>query len=315
MIKQTYEQILDKIVSETSIPRQKIETMIENKLNVLQDLVSKEGAAYIIANELKVKLFDSLPKTLKIENILPGMSTITVTGKVLTINETIEFKKEARSGKVASLVIGDETGTIKVAIWDTNIIEQAKGLKESDIIKIRNAYSKENRGFNEVHLGNNSELEINPENEKIETVKVQLKTNRKDIKDLKEFDFAEIIGTVVQVFEPRYYQACPECNKKVTPLNDAYKCEQHNLVLPRQIPILNMFFDDGTSNIRAVCFRDQAQKLINNAASFEAIKENVLGRQLKLQGKVVRNDLFDRTEFVINYLDDLSPEELLKDVK
>lgn len=315
MIKQSYDEILNKIVSETSIPKQDIENRIDNKLKDLQDLISKEGAAYIIANELKVKLFDSLPKTLKIENILPGMSSITVTGKVITINETREFKNTMRSGRVASIVIGDETGTVRVAIWDTNLIDQLKDLKESDIIKINNAYSKENRGFNELHVGNRSELIINPENEKIETVKVQLRTNRKNIKDLKEFDFAEIIGTVVQIFEPRYYTACPECNKKVTPINDAYKCEQHNLVQPKQIPILNMFFDDGTGNIRTVCFRDQAEKLINNETNFNVLKENVLGRQLKLQGKVVKNDLFDRTEFVINHLEDLNPEELLKDIK
>ena len=315
MIKQSYEEIVNKIISSTSLNKEEIESLVEKKLKSLQDLISREGAAYIIANELKVKLFDSSPKTLKVQDVMPGMSSLTVTGKIVTINPPKEFKTETRSGKLSSLVIGDETGTIRVVVWDARLIDQISTLKESDIIKIKNAYSKDNRGFNEVHMGNKSEIIINPPDEQIETVKVQLKTIRKEIKDLKEFDFAEIIGTVVQIFEPRYYAACPECNKKVTPMNDAFSCEQHNLVMPRQIPIINLFFDDGTANIRDVCFRDQAAKLIGGESNYEVIKQKNLGRQLKLQGKVVRNDLFDRTEFIINTLEEASPEELIKDLK
>ena len=56
-------------------------------------------------------------------------------------------------------------------------------------------------------------------------------------------------------------------------------------------------------------------KLINGETNYELIKQKNLGRQLKLQGKVVKNDLFDRTEFIINTLEEANPEEIIKDLK
>ena len=51
MIKQSYEEIVNKIISSTSLNKEEIENLVEKKLKSLQDLISREGAAYIIANE------------------------------------------------------------------------------------------------------------------------------------------------------------------------------------------------------------------------------------------------------------------------
>ena len=90
MIKMTYEQILEKIQSQTDKPVSEIELLVQNKLAKLSDLISKEGAAHIIANELKVKLFDKIEGKLKIKDIIS--QKIAKFGENIVLRRFIRFK-------------------------------------------------------------------------------------------------------------------------------------------------------------------------------------------------------------------------------
>lgn len=317
MVQQSYEDIIGIIQKSTDLSKEEIEVKVNNKLKDLQDLVSREGAAHIVANELKVKLFDNTPKQLKIKDILPGMNSVTILCKVIANYGAREFKTSTRSGKVMNLFVGDETAPIRVVVWDETIINSLEHLNESDILKIRNGYSKQNnKGYMEIHLGSKSQITVNPEGETIGDVKISLDPIRKQIKDVQENELTEILGTVVQVFDPKYYQACPECNKKVNQEESIFTCEQHGSVVPNQLPILNLFLDDSTGVIRVVLFRDNAEKLIgNNINNFEELSKNLSGKQLILQGKIVKNTFFDRMELIANSVEETDPEELLKEIK
>jgi len=316
MINQAYQDIIQKISEDSSIPKQEVEEMVSKKLSELNELVSKEGAAHIVANELKVKIYDSKPKKTKVEDLIPGMNSIILTAKVINKYGVREFQNSNRKGKVATLLIADESGSIRLVVWDENIITQMESLNEEDIIKINNAFVRENNGFKEIHMGSRSQLIINPPGEEIGEVSLERKTSRKLISELNENDFVEIIGTVVQVFEPKSYDACPECNKKVFLEGENYICERHGKVTPDKNYILNLFLDDGNSNIRAVLFRENAESLIKeNKENFENLKQDILGKQLILKGKVNKNEMFDRLEFVVNSVREVNPEELLNELQ
>ena len=75
-----------------------------------------------------------------------------------------------------------------------------------------------------------------------------------------------------------------------------------------------MGVDDGTGVIRAVCFRELVQKLLDmDSKKMLALKENpnhfgnskteLTGLLVKLNGRVTKNAMFDRLEFMINALD------------
>ena len=142
MIKLSYEQILEKIQKQTNKPTSEIEPLIENKLKQLSDLISKEGAAHIVANELKVKLFDNVEGKQKIKDLVAGMNSIEVLAKVTNNYGVREFQKDGKPGKVASLMIGDETGTCRMVMWDTNHISEIENnnLTENKVIIVKNAY-------------------------------------------------------------------------------------------------------------------------------------------------------------------------------
>jgi len=326
MLKLSYSELVKEIHDKAGVSEEEINSRVNKKLELLKDLISKEGAAHIVANELGVKLVQvSSEKKLKISDVMPGLNFINLDAKIISIYEVRSFKTEKREGKVANIFIGDETGTSRLVLWDTKLIElvEKSKLKEGDIISIKNAYSKENNGNKELHLGNKGEIIINPEKISIENIMTQRQSNQKPINMLKENEFAEIMGTVVQLFEPKSYFACPTCNKKAEFVNGVYLCNEHGNISAKEIPIVNFFLDDGTDNIRVVCFRDAAEKMLdnkfesvkNNPGEFDSLKNDVLGKQIRISGKVNKNMMFDRLEFTAHKIQDIDPKQLIEELK
>ena len=325
MIKIPYEEIILKITEKTKMSVAEIEDRIENKMKQLSGLISKEGAAHIVANELGIKIFEPLSGKLQIKNILTGMRDVETIGKVLQVSDTREFMRNDAVSKVASMLIGDETGTIRVVMWGSQA-DNAANLGFNDIVKVVGAYVRENNGRKEIHLNDKSQLIINPKGETVGDVASELKSgNRKEIKNLNENDNeVELLGTIVQVFDLRFYEICPRCSKRAKPSTDFFACNEHGNVIPAYAYVLNVVLDDGTETIRCVFFRNQLDRLLNlnqeqilkfksEPADFEAVKNNLLGTIVKLNGRVNKNSLFNRLEFISQNVDiNPNPEEELK---
>ena len=323
MIKIPYEQIISKIKEEANISETEIEEKINQKMKQLSGLISKEGAAHIVANELGIKLFDAFSGKLQIKNILAGLRNVETVGKVLQTYELREFTTNERQGKIASMVIGDETGTIRVVMWGSQA-DNIKDISNDMIVKVVGGYVKDNNGVIEIHMNERSQLILNPSGESIGNVK-QYSAERKEISKLTENDSnAEILGTIVQVFDPRFFPIDPETGRKVTENEGRYYFNDKIIENPDHSYVLNVIIDDGTDNMRAVFFRETMEKLLNcskekmlgyreNPESFEQVKSDLLGTLIKINGRVKKNLFFDRLELVANDISlNPDPEEEIK---
>ncbi len=323
MIKIPYEEIVLKINESTKMTAGEIEERVDRKLKQLSGLISREGAAHIVANELGVKIFEPLSGRLQIKNILTGMRDVETVGKVLQVYDLKEFSNENRSGKVASVLIGDETATIRIVLWGSQA-DNIANLSQGFVVKIVGGYVRDNNGRKEIHLNERSQLIINPKGEVISAVESR-SGNRKEIKQLNENDNeVELLGTIVQVFDLRFYEVCPKCSKRAKPSVDLFVCPEHGNVIPAYSYVLNVVLDDGTETIRCVFFRNHVEKLLNlsqqqllnlrnNPAEFEASKNELLGTIVKLNGRTNNNSLFNRLEFVANNVDTKpNPEDEMK---
>jgi len=321
MIKIPLSDIISKIQTKSGLSEQEINSKIEKKLDQLSGLISKEGAAHIIANELGIKLFEETSGKLQIKNILAGMRNVETLGKIQRLFELREFQTENRSGKVASLVIADETSSIRVVMWGDQA-DKIREMKENDIIKIVGGYVRENQGRKEVHINDRTKLIINPAGEKIDNVKEYEKAGRKSIKDLTEADQnVEVLGTIVQAFDIRFFTVCPECGKRAKEEAGKFICLKHNEVKPTYSYVLNVILDDGSETIRCVLFKNQIERLLgktqeeilpykDEASKFDEVKNDLLGKIVKMVGRVSRNQMFDRTEFNAQLVfPDPNPEE------
>jgi replication factor A1 len=301
-------EIIDRIKESTALSSEEIESKISEKSKQLSGLISKEGAAQIIANELGVKLFQ-VEGSVKIDKIVGGMRSVETVGKIVKKYDVSVFKtSDGSEGKVGSLMLGDDTGRIRLTFWH-DMTDKLSNFKEGDTLEVIDAYSRVNNNRVELHMTNNSKFNLNPPGVEIGEVK-EYTSRRKKIADLSENDEnIEVLATIVQVFEPRFFEICPECNRRARPNDGIYKCMEHGEVKPAYSYVMNVVIDDGTDNLRAVCFRNQAKVLVGkeeeevlkyrtDPSSFEEVKQDLLGMMVKMVGRVTKNSMFDRLEFV-----------------
>ncbi|MBC8501033.1 MAG: hypothetical protein H8D38_04695 [DPANN group archaeon] len=316
--------IKEKIKEQSSLSEEEINKKIQAKLDQLSGLISEEGAAHIIANELGVKLVTPGEK-LQVKNILAGMRNVEVTGKVTRKYELREFSTEKRSGKLASFIISDETGFIRVVLWNDQT-DKFVDINEGDIIKIEGGYVRDNNGRKEVHLGDNAKIEINPAGVTIKNVQESVK--RKKLSELEEGDDnVEVLATIVQVFDLRFFEIDPETGRRATERDGKFYAGEKEVLEVTYAYVLNIFLDDGTENIRTVLWRNQIQKLLElsneevlkfreDPTSFEQIKTELLGTIVKVVGRVNKNESFDRIELIANLIyKDVDPDEEIKKLK
>jgi len=310
---ENYERIIDKISKISRLDKGEIERRVEAKRAKLSGLISKEGAAQVIAAELGIS-FDN--EKLKIEELLPGMRKVNTVGKVINVFQPRSFKtKKGDDGKVANLFIADDTSNVKVVLWDTNhisLIENGK-IAEGVVVEISNASMREN----ELHLGSFSELKVT--NQSIEDAKIERNFREKKISELKNSDNVKIRAFIVQSFEPKFFYVCPNCKKKAIQEGNAFTCVEHGKVAADKRALLNIILDDGTETIRTVAFQDNLASIgINDLENIENLisqREKLLGKEMLFYGTVRSNKVFNTPEFIIEKVEETNVDELIENLE
>ncbi|MEM5791071.1 MAG: DUF2240 family protein [Candidatus Aenigmatarchaeota archaeon] len=316
-----FEKILEILEKKSGLNKKDLEKKIEEKQKELSGLLSREGAAYLVAKDLGIELKET--SFLEIKDLVSGMKRINLIGRIFKISEIHEFeKKDGSRGKVINIFIADPTGFVKLPLWDDKTELIGDEIKLGDVVKIRNCFARENIfGDVEISLGKYGIIEKAEKDYGLPSVQEMEKKflgalpKRKEIKDLEEGIY-EIKGTLVQIFQGKYiFPICPVCKNSLK----ENKCEEHGEVKPEYALVISGIIDDGSDNIRVVFFRENAEKILGLKASElekiseeereNLIKEKILGLELVLKGKVKKNKIFERLEFVVNEVKDLDIKE------
>lgn len=316
------DSIIEKICEQTKMSKAEVKTLIEEKQDELSGLVSEEGAAYIIAREHGINLLKESKRQLKVKNLLSGLKSVDLVARIVKISDVREFERNGKRGKVVNLTIGDETGVARLSLWNEETSMVAKGeIKEDDTIKVTNGFVlTDNRGNVEIRVGKGRMCKIE---EKIQVVAMP-KSNelqrftvavRKPISDFREGDYAETRASMVQIFKRNmFYDVCPVCNSRL----ENSECKEHGPVNPNFQMIVSGVIDDGTENIRAVFFREMAEKMfgmnVNELRALAMKAKNPLdvydrfkglGKECVFGGRVKRNDLTESLEMVVNEIEEV----------
>ncbi len=203
-------ELISKILEKSELEEEEIKKRINDKQEELGGLITPEGASHIVANELGINLFEGVVSKipeLKIENVIPGMSSIDIVGRVIRAFEPREFdRKDGAKGKVCSIILADETAEIRVVFWgkDADLIEEGK-IQEGSIIKIMEGYTKENLNAEaEIHIGNRTRVVIDPKDIEME---ISLPEDmQKKIAELEDgMTSVDVVGKVLRVYDPREF--------------------------------------------------------------------------------------------------------------
>ncbi len=278
-----YEKVKEKIKEGTKLSDAEIETRVQQKLAALAGLISPEGAIHILANELGIKLVPERDK-LKVKDLIAGMRGITLALRVLKKYELREFTRETRTGKVASFLGGDETGVVRVTLWNEQT-DKFAAVSEGMTVQLRDVQVKENQGRFELHLQTGSELVLNPPGITVEanSTASERSYSQKKISELSGSDeFVDILGTIVQVFDPRSFQ------KKTGGSGT----------------VVNAVIDDGTGTLRVSFWDADAQALLGDSLEKPELlgdaKLELLGQIVKIQGRCKLNPTYNTLEMSVS---------------
>ncbi len=167
----------------------------------------------------------------KISDIKDGMGSINVVGRLLDISDVRTFnKKDGSKGRVGNITIGDDTGKIRITLWDDKTDKMTE-LLPGDAIEIINGYARANN-FNqqvEIQIGNHGLIK------KTET-SVKYQENFTAIADIVPGESYSIQGSVSGLGEIR------EFNRDDGTVN----------------MVSNIYVSDDTGRIRVALWADHA---------------------------------------------------------
>lgn len=324
-------EIIQKICEHTKLKEAEVRRMVEEKMAELSGLVSEEGAAYIVGREMGVSLVKETSRRLKIKNVTTGLRSVDMVAKIVKISDTRDFTtKTGKVGKVLNVFLGDETGFIRMSLWDAEIERfQLLQLGVGDVIRITKGFTKpDNLGNPELRVGFGR---LDKADEAITAAPMKemervSSASRKWVAELTEGEFAEVRATLLQVFQRQnpLYEVCPQCGSRLGEEKGKFLCKQHGAVEPEFQMVATGILDDGTANIRAAFFRDMAakvfgkepaeiRKLVKDGKVEELYQQaTAVGKDWIFRGRVKMNQMGDALEMMVN---DIEAPKLEKEIE
>jgi ssDNA-binding replication factor A large subunit len=323
-------KVLKELEEKTKLTHDELLQRVKEKQAEFGDMLTIEGASHLVAKDLGIKLLDGDVKKLEMRNIVPGMRSVNAVGKIFKISGVVEFTRNNSPGKVVNLFIGDGTSYVRLPLWNDQVkLVEDEELKVGDVVKIMNAMAREGMFGIELSLGKYGRIAPMDEEVDIELPDAEQMAKRYlspdagrervSIKDVLPGNF-ESRAFIVQVFRSNFiFNTCPECGSKLSMVDGKYMCDMHGEVEPEPALVLSAIADDGTDSIRVTFFRSVAEQICGVKAQeiakmdmgnrYVAIAESILGREFVLDGRVQKNQQFDRTEMIVNSIGQLNISE------
>ncbi len=131
------------------------------------------------AKQADVEVDVSPGEAATVETLTIGQSDVTLRGVVLDTETVRTFERDDGSeGQVANLTLGDETGRVRVTLWDERA-PRAEDLDRGTAVEIVDGYVREREGDIELHVGDRGRIdevsatvEYDPETTPIEAVEI-----------------------------------------------------------------------------------------------------------------------------------------------
>ena len=230
--------------------------------------LSEEQASNMFIPELST-LEKALYDYKKIEDLDEDERDTVIIGRIIELNDIHEFDRDnGDTGFVKNIEIADDTGSIKVVLWDD---DTKKEFEMGQPIKLQNpriSLDIDNRTEATVSRGTTilepREAEIDnlpPQEELMEAIFVP-----KTIESLLEDDTNVCITATIKEVNPdrALLKRCPVCNENVEETGDEFICDNcgHQFDEPKYILMIPTRIEDDTGEIQATFFDNLAEELI-----------------------------------------------------
>lgn len=255
---------------------------VQKKVESMGGLCDEPMAAMLVANELGFS--DVGRDSVKIENIKAESGPVNFVARVISVFDTKEFtRNDGTIGRVGNLIVGDETGKIKVTLWDNmaDLIKVGK-VKAGQTLQI-SGYAKQGYSGVEVNVGNNGVIAESEE-------EIDVAASSQKIKDVKDgMGDLNLTGKVLEVSEIRTFQRKDGSSGKVGSL----------LLGDATGTIRVTLWDEKTEFLNQIEYGDTVE-LVNAYA-----RENAFSQKVELQ--VGSRSIIRKSEKKIEYEEKFTP--------
>ncbi len=273
-VEEIYRQVADQITPED------FQARVEEKVALMAGLCDGRTAAMLVARDLGAS-----EVLTKIGSIRPETGNVTFTGRVLAVSEIREFPRSDGSlGRVANLTLADETGSVRVALWDETVeLVRSGDLKVDQCLKVR-GLAKEGYAGTEVSLGRSGgieevDLDILPRTEPYKIAEIK--------SDMGE---VSLLGVVVDPGEIREFQR-----------KDGGKGQ-----------VLTVLLGDETGKIRLTLWNEQAAMPLEKGETLEVMNGSCRERYGSLEIQTGNYSTIRKSSKKVQFSEKMTPIAELK---
>lgn len=241
-------------------------------------------------------------------------------------------RRDGTEGKRLVLTLADSSARVRTVAWG-KAAENLSDLKTGATLLLTGVSCRSGlRQDLELHINESTQVVRNPPEITIETPSETFlrsddtQTPDQVLANVTEGNFVTVRGTIVQIIHQKsVYDSCPKCFKKVSQSNSTITCPKCGKI-PKSEPrlIAKVVVDDGTENIRASLIGSSAEKLFGMTGSaakkmitesgnedepVRKVEETLLGKELKLSGRINLNNFSNELELSVNAVSEADPLE------
>ena len=157
-IKDEYEKIKDKISYEEFLNKMEEYKKENADVSFIDDISFAHMVVGDYINE-KNEAIEEKKEFWKIKDLETGTQHINLLGIIMSISNVKKFtSKKGKEGKLANMILADDTGRIRVVLWTENIKLLDK-FQEGDVVKINDVEVKQGFREDETHMNIRSSME------------------------------------------------------------------------------------------------------------------------------------------------------------
>jgi ssDNA-binding replication factor A large subunit len=235
--------VRDILSKRSDLSEDQILGLIDEKKKEGRGLLSDEGAARLVAEELLIQTQGTKLGRMQVKELVSGLNDVSISGRVLLAWPPQQFqRKDGTPGRVMRLALVDRSGRVRFAVWDRHVeILSKAGKLQGKILRVGHAYTRQGlAGDTELHAGDRASIEIDPQ-------------------DLPDADFPEFreLFTPISKLEPGTYQLNVIGIVQSEPRHYTFQKED------RAGSVLRTVIADESGSIPVVAWNERAEELRN----------------------------------------------------
>ncbi|MGC8931820.1 MAG: hypothetical protein ACP5LQ_00810 [Candidatus Methanodesulfokora sp.] len=161
------EFIVEEISRKSGRSKEEIWDMVRKYVAEYDGILKEDGAVYLVAYDLGVKLEQKAekikePEIIPLEKAVPGMRRAIIRGRIIRMIGVMPYtSKDGENAERAEFFISDGKKTARVVVWNKSTIERIKKkeIKEGDVVMISRA--RVGRRGEDIAINVDSESEVN----------------------------------------------------------------------------------------------------------------------------------------------------------